>query len=103
MPQYPAQRICIKCQTKDSFEDYCFANKKANLFTFSHDNLAPAIDPPVTVSVVNFEGGGRIQCDMTDRDIEDVAVDMPVEMTFRKIRYSGGIYDYWWKCMPIRT
>jgi hydroxymethylglutaryl-CoA synthase len=53
--------------------------------------------------VVNFEGGGRIQCDMTDRDIEDVAVGMPVEMTFRKIRYSGGIYDYWWKCMPIRT
>lgn len=103
MPQYPAQRICIKCQTKDSFEDYCFANKKATLFTFSHDNLAPAIDPPVTVSVVNFEGGGRIQCDMTDRDIEDVAVGMPVEMTFRKIRYSGGIYDYWWKCMPIRT
>ncbi|MBW1612745.1 MAG: hydroxymethylglutaryl-CoA synthase [Deltaproteobacteria bacterium] len=102
MPQYPAQRICIKCQAKDEFEDYCFANRKATLFTFSHDNLAPAIDPPVTLSVVNFEGGGRITCDMTDREIEEVKVGMPVEMTFRKIRYAGGIYDYWWKCMPIR-
>jgi len=102
LPQYPAQRICIKCQAKDNFEDYCFANRKAELFSFSHDNLAPAIDPPVTLSVVNFEGGGRIQCDMTDRDIEEVKVGMPVEMTFRKIRYTGGIYDYWWKCMPIR-
>jgi hydroxymethylglutaryl-CoA synthase len=102
LPQYPAQRICIKCQAKDNFEDYCFADKKAELFSFSHDNLAPAIDPPLTLSVVNFEGGGRIQCDMTDRDIEEVKVGMPVEMTFRKIRYTGGIYDYWWKCMPIR-
>jgi len=102
MPQYPAQRICVKCQTKDDFEDYCFANRRANLFTFSHDNLAPAIDPPVTVSVVNFEGGGRITCDMTDRDLEEVKVDMPLEMTFRKVRYVGGIYDYWWKCMPLR-
>jgi 3-hydroxy-3-methylglutaryl CoA synthase len=102
-PQYPAQKICIKCQAKDQFEDYCFANRNATLFTFSHDNLAPAIDPPVTVSVVNFEGGGRIQCDMTDREIGEVQVGMPVEMTFRKIRYTGGIYDYWWKCMPLRT
>jgi 3-hydroxy-3-methylglutaryl CoA synthase/uncharacterized OB-fold protein len=103
MPQYPAQRICIKCQAKDRGEDYCFANRKSTLFTFSHDNLAPAVDPPVTVSVVNFEGGGRIQCDMTDRDVEEVEVGMPLEMTFRKIRYAGGIYDYWWKCMPLRT
>lgn len=102
-PQYPAQRICIKCQAKDHGEDYCFANRKATLFTFSHDNLAPAIDPPVTVSVVNFEGGGRIQCDMTDRDVEEIDIGMPVEMTFRKIRYTGGIYNYWWKCMPIRS
>jgi len=102
MPQYPAQRICIKCQAKDEFEDYCFASRKAALFTFSHDNLAPAIDPPVTLSVVDFEGGGRITCDMTDREIGEAKVGMPVEMTFRKIRYTGGIYDYWWKCMPIR-
>lgn len=102
MPQYPAQRICIKCQTKDSFEEYCFAERKATLFTFSHDSLAPAIDPPVTLCVVNFDGGGRIQCDMTDREIKEVNVDMPVQMTFRKIRFTGGIYDYWWKCMPIR-
>ena len=54
------------------------------------------------MSVVNFEGGGRITCDMTDRDLEEVKMGMPLEMTFRKVRYVGGIYDYWWKCMPLR-
>ncbi len=101
-PQYPTQRICIKCQAKDEYEDYYFGDKKAILHTFSHDNLAPAIDPPVTVAVVNFEEGGRITCDMTDRDVDEVKIGMPVEMTFRKIRYSGSIYNYWWKCMPAR-
>jgi 3-hydroxy-3-methylglutaryl CoA synthase len=102
LPQYPAQRICIGCQAKDEFEDYCFLNRKATLFTFSHDNLAPGIDPPVTVSIVEFEGGGRIMCEMTEGDVKEVKVGMPVEMTFRKIRYTGGIYNYWWKCKPLR-
>lgn len=101
-PQYPAQRVCINCQIKDEYEDYCFIDKEASIYSFSHDNLAPSIDPQVTVCVVDFEGGGRITCDMTDRDINEVKIGIPVEMTFRKIRYSGGIYDYWWKCMPVR-
>lgn len=41
-------------------------------------------------------------CDMTDRDLSEVKVGMPVEMTFRKLRYTGGIHDYWWKCKPFR-
>jgi 3-hydroxy-3-methylglutaryl CoA synthase len=102
VPQYPAQRICIECQSKDEFEDYCFLNRKATLFTFSHDNLAPGIDSPVTVSIVDFEGGGRIMCEMTEGEVKEVKVGMPVEMTFRKIRYTGGIYNYWWKCKPVR-
>jgi 3-hydroxy-3-methylglutaryl CoA synthase len=101
-PQYPAQRICMICQTKDEFEDYPFAGKIGKLFTFSHDNLAASIDTPSTSTVVDFEGGGRIMCEMTDRDPAEVKVGMPVEMTFRRLRYVGGIYDYWWKCRPVR-
>jgi uncharacterized OB-fold protein len=58
------------------------------------------LDPPVTSTVVDFEGGGRIICDMTDREPDQVHVDMDVEMTFRKLYYVGGIYNYWWKCRP---
>jgi hypothetical protein len=28
---------------------------------------------------------------------------MPVEMTFRHIRYVEGIHNYWWKCRPMRS
>ncbi|MFC1963154.1 3-oxoacyl-[acyl-carrier-protein] synthase III C-terminal domain-containing protein [Chloroflexota bacterium] len=101
-PQYPANRVCVVCQAEDDYELYAFADKKATVFTFSHDNLAAAIDPPSTVTVIDFEGGGRLTCDMTDRDIQDVKTDMPVEMSFRKLHYSEGIHNYWWKCTPIR-
>mgnify|MGYP001081938512 CR=1 FL=1 len=101
-PQYPPQRVCMKCQAKDDFEDYSFADRKGVLFTFSHDNLAASIDPPTTVAVVDFEGGGRIVCDMTDRGPQQIKVGMSVEMTFRKIYEVGGIPNYWWKCRPVR-
>jgi hydroxymethylglutaryl-CoA synthase len=99
--QYPAQRVCINCKTKDQFEPYRFAREVGHVFTFSHDNLAASIDPPTTICVVDFPQGGRIVCDMTDRSVEEVKVGMPVEMTFREIGKQGGIHNYWWKCRPV--
>ena len=101
-PQYPPQRVCINCKTKDEMEPYSFTDKKAKLFSFCHDYVTATVNPPVTVTVVDFEGGGRIICDMTDRDPEEIKVGMPVEMTFRKLYYVGGIYNYWWKSQPVR-
>jgi len=101
-PQYPAQRVCYKCRTKDDFEGYRFADKKAKLASFSHDMLSASLDPPTTVCAVDFEGGGRIMCDMTDRDPNEVQVGIPVEMTFRRLFYGADFYTYWWKCRPLR-
>lgn len=100
--QYPPQRVCMNCKTKDQYEYYCFADKAARVFSFSHDYVMETLDPPVTVTVIDFEGGGRIMCDMTDREPQDVKVGMSVEMTFRRLYYVGGIYNYWWKCRPVR-
>ena len=101
-PQYPPQRVCMVCHSKDKFEPYTFIDRPAKVFSFSHDYVMQTVDPPVTVTFVDFEGGGRLMCDMTDRDPAAVHVDMPVEMTFRKLYYVGGIYNYWWKCQPVR-
>ena len=101
-PQYPPQRVCLVCQAKDQFEPYTFFDKPARIFSFSHDYVVESIDPPVTVTFVDFEGGGRLMCDMTDRNTATVEVGMPVEMTFRRLYYVGGIYNYWWKCQPVR-
>jgi 3-hydroxy-3-methylglutaryl CoA synthase len=102
-PQYPPQRICLNCGSKDKFEDYCFADKIGKVTAFSHDMLGVSLDPPITGATIDFEGGGRIKLDMTDRIPEEVSVGMEVEMTFRKLRYVDGIYGYWWKCRPIRS
>ncbi len=101
-PQYPPQRVCTKCHTRDQFEPERFAEKRATLFTYSLDYLGPTLDPPLVVCFINFTGGGRMQCVMTDRIVEEVQVGMPLEMTFRKLHTVGGIHNYYWKCMPVR-
>jgi 3-hydroxy-3-methylglutaryl CoA synthase/uncharacterized OB-fold protein len=99
-PQYPPQRVCMICKAKDQFVPHDFSHARAKVFTFSHDYIMETLDPPVTLTIADFNGGGRIMCDMTDRDPEKVHVGMDVEMTFRKLYYVGGIYNYWWKCKP---
>jgi 3-hydroxy-3-methylglutaryl CoA synthase len=101
-PQYPVRRVCMKCGSKDDFEDYSFADRIGEVATFSHDNMGISADPPNTIAAVDFPEGGRIMCDMTDRDPEEVEIGMPVEMVFRQLRYVGGFYTYWWKCRPLR-
>jgi 3-hydroxy-3-methylglutaryl CoA synthase/uncharacterized OB-fold protein len=101
-PQYPPQRVCVTCHTKDEMEPYRFTDVPARVFSFSHDYVMETLDKPVTVTFIDFEGGGRIMCDMTDRDAGEVVVGMPVEMSFRRLYYVNGVYNYWWKCQPIR-
>jgi hydroxymethylglutaryl-CoA synthase len=101
-PQYPPQRVCVNCHAKDQNESYSFSDKPAKVFSFSHDYVMATVDPPVTVTFVDFEGGGRLMCDMTDRDPAAIKVGTPLEMTFRRLYYVGGVYNYWWKCQPVR-
>ena len=101
-PQYPPQRVCVNCHTKDEMEPYSFVDVPAKVFSFSHDYVVESTDPPVTVTFVDFEGGGRIMCDMTDREPAAIEVGLPLEMTFRRLYYVGGIHNYWWKCRPVR-
>ncbi|MBI9091617.1 MAG: hydroxymethylglutaryl-CoA synthase family protein [Desulfobacterium sp.] len=100
--QYPVQRICMNCRAKDSFDYYAFADRQGRVVTFSHDLLGVTPDPPTTVAAVDFEEGGRIMVDITDRDPKEIAINMAVEMTFRKFRRTNGIQVYWWKSRPVR-
>jgi len=99
---YPPIRVCIACQAKDQFEDYRFAGRKGVLFSFTQDNLIPAMDPPAAVGVMDFDGGGRAFLDLTDRDVDKMEVGMKVELTLRKLFFEQGIHNYFWKIRPIR-
>ena len=95
-------RICAVCQAQGEFDDYNFARRKATVFSFTQDNLAAVVDPPASVVLVEFEGGGRAFFDLTDRDPAKVEIGMPVEMTFRKVHFDRGISNYFWKARPVR-
>ncbi|MFC2000089.1 OB-fold domain-containing protein [Chloroflexota bacterium] len=95
-------RICVGCQVRDQFEPYRFSDKGATVFTYTQDDLAASVDPPATVTVIDFDGGGRGVFDMTDRDPSQLRVGMRVEMTFRKLFSDRGVHNYYWKTRPVR-
>jgi uncharacterized OB-fold protein len=101
-PQYPIQRVCAVCRTKDEFDPYRFSDKRATMFTYSMDYLGPTMDPPLVIGIIDFEGGGRSLIQMTDRNIDDVKPGMPLELSFRLLHVVEGIHNYYWKCMPVR-
>ena len=100
--QFPPQRVCAKCQSKDDSQPYSLSDTRATVFTYSMDYLAGSTDVPLVISVVNFDLGGRMLCMMTDRELDEVQIGMPVEMSFRKLRVVNGMHNYYWKCKPVR-
>ena len=100
--QYPPQRVCTMCQVKDDSEPVRMSDMKGTVFTYSMDYLAATTDTPLVVTVINFDGGGRMLCMMTDRELDEVKVGMPVEMSFRKLGVVNGIHNYYWKSVPVR-
>ena len=100
--QYPAQRVCVECRRVDDAEPVRLSDTPASVFTYSMDYIAGAVDTPLVVAVVDFEGGGRLLCMMTDREVDEVRVGMPVTMSFRKLRVVNGIHNYYWKAIPQR-
>jgi hydroxymethylglutaryl-CoA synthase len=101
--QYPPQRVCTKCGKRDDYDRVRLAERPAKLFTYALDYIAGAVDVPLVVCIVNFDGGGRALMTMTDRVIEEIEVDMPLEMSFRKLYEAEGIHNYFWKCTPVRV
>jgi 3-hydroxy-3-methylglutaryl CoA synthase len=100
--QYPPQRVCARCRAKDEFDDYKISDKVGRVVTYSIDHLTAAKDPPAVFAWVDFDGGGRIHCEITDHSLREPSIGMPVEMTFRKLYEAGGISNYFWKARPIR-
>jgi len=107
--QYPPQRVCTKCHAKDQMEPYSFLGKKGKIFTYTLDYISPSVEMPVVTTEVDFEGGGRIQCYMTEVDVDKIKIDLPVEMTFRRyplweeISLRAGVHLYFWESRPPRA
>jgi 3-hydroxy-3-methylglutaryl CoA synthase/uncharacterized OB-fold protein len=97
----PPQRVCFSCQAADRMAPEPFADTPGTVSTFTIDRLAFSPSPPVIGAVVDFDGGGRYQCEVTDVQPDAVGIGTRVEPTFRRLYTAGGIHDYFWKLRPI--
>jgi hydroxymethylglutaryl-CoA synthase len=99
----PPARVSMGTGEVDHMEPVRMADVPATIATFTVDRLAYSLSPPVVAAVIDFDGGGRFQCELTDVDPDRVAIGDRVEMTFRRLFTARGVHNYFWKARPIET
>lgn len=97
----PPQRVCMRCGATDRMGTERLADTPGVIATYTVDHLAYSPSPPVIAAVIDFDGGGRFQCELTDVDPDAVAIGDRVEMTFRRLSTTDGIHNYFWKARPM--
>jgi hydroxymethylglutaryl-CoA synthase len=97
----PPVRVCAGCGAVDRMDEVSLADTPGTVSTFTVDRLAFTLSPPTIDAVVDFDGGGRFTCELTDCGVDDVAVGIRVEPTFRRVFTAGGVHNYFWKARPI--
>ncbi len=99
----PPQRVSVKGGAVDDMEPIPMADVGATVVTFTIDRLAYSLSPPVIAVVIDFDGGGRFQCQLTDADPDDVKIGDRVSMTFRRLLTANGVHNYFWKARPAHS
>jgi hydroxymethylglutaryl-CoA synthase len=98
----PAGRVCAACRSVDAMVDEPMEHVHGTVATYTVDRLAFTPSPPMLVVVVDYDGGGRFRCQLTDATEADAAVGARVEMTFRRTVTASGVHNYFWKARPLR-
>ena len=99
--QFPIQRICSKCNSKDDFAEIKLADQKGKVFSASQDSIVGSPEePPLMSALVDFDGL-RVKITVTD-DAGAVTGGVELEPTFRKLLRSGTFPTYAWKCKLAR-
>jgi hydroxymethylglutaryl-CoA synthase len=99
---FPPARVSWKGGAIDDMEAAPMADVPATIVTFTVDHVSYSPSPPIVAAIVDFDGGGRFPCELTDCDASDVKLGDRVEMTFRRLFTVQGMHNYFWKARPIR-
>jgi 3-hydroxy-3-methylglutaryl CoA synthase/uncharacterized OB-fold protein len=97
----PPTRVCLSCRSIDQMRPERLADVAGTVATFTIDHLAYSMSPPVIGVIVDFDGGGRYRCELTDADASEVAIGDRVGMTFRRVYSAQGVHNYFWKARPL--
>jgi hydroxymethylglutaryl-CoA synthase len=98
----PPDRVCQQCHAVDEMVPEPLADVPATVTTYTVDRLAYTPSPPMLMVVLDFDGGGRMRCQLTDAAEDEVGIGLRVEMTFRRLVTAAGVHNYFWKARPIR-
>jgi len=84
-------------------EDYCLAERKARVVTYTADNLTYSPNPPAYYGMIDFEGGGRMTVEFADLSPEDIEVGREMQMMFRikGVDEKRDFIKYFWKAVPV--
>lgn len=98
----PPQKVCVQCGAVDEMKEVPFANRRGKVATYTIDRLAFTPQPPMVMAMVDFDGGGRVELEVTDCRPEQVDIGVELEMTFRRFFTADGVHNYFWKARPVR-
>ena len=96
----PPTRACLSCHAIDQMQPERLADVPGTVATFTIDHLAFSLSPPVVGVIVDFDGGGRYRCEMTDVVASELSIGDRVSMTFRRVWTAQGVHNYFWKARP---
>jgi hydroxymethylglutaryl-CoA synthase len=97
--QFPAQRLCESCFSKDDFDKVRLSDRLGKVVTYTFDFFFPTPNPPTIVTIIDVDGA-RIHLQIVDIAAKDMKIGQEVEFVFRRIHESGGRPNYYWKGIP---
>lgn len=99
--QIPLTNYCVnpECKALHTQEEYCLAESKGRVVTWTADALTFDFSPPAYYGLVEFDEGARLMADFTEVDPEVFDKGVPVTMHFRirQIDDKRGFRRYFWK------
>ena len=101
---FPPRRICPNCRRVGKLEDVEFSgNGKVHSFTIIRAAPEGFTEfTPYAIGLIKLDEGPLVISQIVDSEFQDIHIDMPVEICFRKLMAQGkdGIICYGFKFKP---
>ncbi len=99
---YLKQAQCKKCKCKNFTEVQL--KKTGTVYTLTAEHYFPASFPPITMAVIDLDGGGRITVQQTDTlypENNKMEIGSKVKLVLRKMIENDAKPNYFWKAKQL--
>lgn len=95
------RRICIRCGSQEFTEFQRSRRGKIHTFCVNIYN-PPGVESPLPVIIADMEDGTRYKTLGTEMKLEEIKIDLPVELVWRRIGEEEGVGAYAYVFRPPR-